>query len=641
MTGMPDDQPLPELGKHNEENLGVVTERAEVEELPSPSPVSANQQPEKPLEQTPYLPGTTEQLKEPSEPTPHLPGTTEQPQEQPTPHQRGTDEPTEEPSEPTPHPPTNPTLDTGEQQKEQTSDETDEPPTLGTDQEPTKHDNPKTEFQDPYHNVCPPDSAGQAFNSNASGELSNSVLVVNGLSSLGARMTFSLAKSTKWEVLSIASSEDRYCGDPLIWYRQDMLREKGVRSIFVDWSQSSAIGDLFKVHRPGHVVIVPPSVGGRGSGYSLNAARWASALHDFVALLETVKTVSPDTRMTLVSVSKSVRNELEVVAPSGKNISLLETLVGAFELTLSTYHTLYQIPFSVLRLKGLYGPWTHNGLSANPVGCFIDDVVGSLHLALSLNSKCVVLDFGACDGESSQHALGMLGQTPTHLTSPAKAREVTETWKIEYESRKRSRIVLTSYFTGHGLRAAANRFQRLQSWLEGITKHRGVEAVVLHDGLGEEFMERCRERYPGLRFELVSLPFDFGRNSGCRQSVLALAKYLEGRADIGSVVVMDVDRSMKTNLFPTMEFLGDWLYSDIDMVEFRDLLAEATSGEHEDSVVLANSLVLGGSRHMVLVALNKMADCLQSSQGAAALKCLMDENFVQRAVMGWPLSITV
>ncbi|CAI8027816.1 hypothetical protein GBAR_LOCUS15836 [Geodia barretti] len=173
MTGMPDDQPLPELGKHNEE-------------LPSPSPVSANQQPEKPLEQTPYLPGTTEQpekpleqtpylpgtteqLKEPSEPTPHLPGTTEQPQEQPTPHQRGTDEPTEEPSEPTPHPPTNPTLDTGEQQKEQTSDETDEPPTLGTDQEPTKHDNPKTEFQDPYHNVCPPDSAGQAFNSNASG----------------------------------------------------------------------------------------------------------------------------------------------------------------------------------------------------------------------------------------------------------------------------------------------------------------------------------------------------------------------------------------------------------------------------------------------------------------------------------------
>ena len=468
------------------------------------------------------------------------------------------------------------------------------------------------------------------------------MFIVNGLSSIGARVANSLARSNQWEVLSIASSQDRLCGDQLIWYRQDMLREAGIRSIFVDWSDASSIGALFEIHRPSHVIIVPPNVGGGGSGYTLNAATWAASLHNFVALLETTKTVSPDTRLTLVSVSKSVGNELEVVVPMGKNISLLETLVGAFELTLSTYHTLYHIPFSVIRLKGVYGPWTNNGLStdsANLVGCFIDDIVATLQLALALHSKCVVLDLGSCGGESSTHALGILGLTHRHLTSPAKARHITDTWKREYESRKGLRLILTSYFTGHGLHAAPNRFQRLRGWLESVTKISGVdEAVVLHNGLRNEFMERCREHYPGLQFESVSLPFDFGRNSSsCRQSVLAFANYLESRANVASVLVTDVDRNIKTGVFPAMELLGDWLYSDLDMIEFRDLLG----GGSGEQVVLTNSLVLGGSRHMVLATLNKMADCLQGSQSAAALNCLLDENFIQHAVMGWPLSITV
>ena len=595
---------------------------------------------EQPTELTPQP--VSEQADEPTPP----PDTSEQPTElTPQPMGEQADEPTPPPD--TSEQPTELTLQSvGEQAEKPTVDQADEPPSPSAciDGESCKEDNQKPATgQYLHHNICPPQSSGEEFTSNTSEKLSNSVLIVNGLSSLGARVAFALAKSTQWEVLSIASSHNRLCGDKLIWYRKDQLREKGICSIFVDWSQSSEIGVLFKARRPSHVIVVPPNVGGGGSEYTLNGANWGAALHDFVTLVETVRTVSPNTRMTLVSVSKSVRNELEVVAAGGKDISLLETLVGAFELTLSTYHTLYQIPFSVVRLRNLHGPWTHDGLnsdSANPEGCFIDDVVAIIHSALSLNSKCVVLDFGSCDHESNQDALEVLGLA--HLTSPAKARAVTESWKSEYLARRRSRLVLTSYFTGHGFHTAPDRFQKLQDWLKSVTRHR-LEAVVLHNGLGDEFMARCNKYYSNLQFESVYLPFDYKRNSSCRQSVIALADYLERRPDVESVVVMDLDRSMKRNVFPLMEAMGDWLYSDLDMMPFYEILAEtpdAESGE-EGSVVLTNSLVVGGSRHMVLAMLNKMADCLRSSQSTAALNCLMDENFVRHSVMGWPLSVSV
>ena len=628
------------------ESEGATTNHEQFQDVTETPATDQSPTDELPPSQYEQSPGTNEQHDErPTEPALQPPATSEEPTPQSTDSGEQAEEPTPPPD--TSEQPTELTLQSlGEQEEESTVDQADEPPSPPAciDGQSCKEDNqePATD-QYLHHNICPPQSLGEEFTSNATEELSNSVLIVNGLSSLGARVAFAIAKSTQWEVLSIASSHDRLCGDKLIWYRKDQLREEGIRSIFVDWSQSSEIGVLFKARRPSHVIVVPPNVGGGGSEYTLNGANWGAALHDFVTLVETVRTVSPNTRMTLVSVSKSVRNELEVVAAGGKDISLLETLVGAFELTLSTYHTLYEIPFSVVRLRNLHGPWTHNGLnsdSANPEGCFIDDVVAIIHSALSLNSKCVVLDFGSCDHESNQDALEVLGLA--HLTSPAKARAVTESWRSEYLARKRSRLVLTSYFTGHGFHTAPDRFQKLQGWLESATRHR-LEAVVLHNGLGDEFMALCNKYYPNLQFESVYLPFDYQRNSSCRQSVIALADYLERRPDVESVVVMDLDRSMKRNVFTVMEAMGDWLYSDLDMMPFYEILAETPDAESREkgSVILTNSLVVGGSRHMVLAMLNKMADCLQSSQSTAALNCLMDENFVQHSVMGWPLSVSV
>ena len=506
--------------------------------------------------------------------------------------------------------------------------------------EPTSSSDTDAAVEALYHNICPPQSAGRVFSSDLTAELSDTVLIMNGLSSLGARVAYILGENTDWDILSVTSAKDRSCGDELLWYRQDKLRESGIPSVFIDWSDSGAAGMLLKGRQPSHVIIIPPGVeGSGGSKYTLDSTMWSVALHDFVALLEAVKTVSPATRLTLVSVSKGVINELEVVPASGKHISLLEALVGAFELSLSTYHTLHHIPFSVLRLKGYYGPWTHGGLlnaeasASVPVGCFIDDVVKIVHSALSLNSKCIVLDYGSCEhGTTHQYALDKLGVDP--MTSPDTGRTLTGEWRNEYLSKKRSKLILTLYFTGDGFHIAANRFKNLQWWLESVSSH-GLEAVVLHNGLDSDFMARSMKQYSRLSFESTSFPYDFGRNSTCTQSMHAFAHYLEHRADIERVIIMDLDKTVKKDVFPSMEAMGDWLYSDIDIVPFRDLLLDT------DSAMLTSSMVLGGSRHLVLATLNKMAVCLERNNGTTALKCVMDRQFVEHAFLGWPLSMAI
>lgn len=490
--------------------------------------------------------------------------------------------------------------------------------------------------------MCPPQSAGKVFSSNSTTELFNSVLVVNGLSSLGARIAHTLGSNTQWEVFSISPTRDRSCGDKLMWYRQDMLRERGIPNSFVDLSDSKEVELLLKVHFPSHVIFVPPSIDG---GYTLNSTMWSAALHDFVALLEAVKNISPASRLTLVSVSKSVKNELQFVQPNGAHMSLLETLVGAFELSLSTHHTLYHIPFTVLRLKKFYGPWTHSGLNATathkdtPVSCYIDDIVRAVQSSLSLHSKCTVLDFGSCEHDATKlYALEKLGMGK--LTSANEGRKLTEEWRNGYNSKKDRNLILTSYFTSNGFHhsAAANRFKNLQSWLESVNSHK-LYAVVLHNGLDNEFITRAREQYPRLSFELVSLPYKLGKNSTCTQSVQEFANYLEYTTGIDGVIIMDVHKTVKRNVFPTMKALGDWLYSDVDIVLFRDIVGPAIT--HNDSTTAASSMVLGGSRHLVLATLNRMAQCLENNSGIAALQCTMDTQFIQHSFMGWPLSVAI
>lgn len=502
-----------------------------------------------------------------------------------------------------------------------------------SDHQPSKDE----EFEALYHNVCPPQSAGRE-STTATTLSDNSVFIVNGLSSLGARVAYALG--TKWNVLSIASTKDRMSTNQLMWYRLDMLKERGISNVFVDWSDSHGVMSLLRTRTPNHVIIIPPGIDGTLVN-DLDSTVWADALHDFVALLEAVKTITPTTRLTVVSTSKSVKNELEVVAPSGKHSSLLETLVGAFDLSMSTYHTLYHIPFSVLRFNGFYGPWiyyesdleSHNKLdsSIEPyTGCYIDDIVGIMYSALSLRPQCIVLDYGLCDGSyTSQYALNKVAIT--ELADPDKGGALTEAWRSEYENRKREKFVLTSYFTGRRSSINPNRFRNLQTWLQSVMNH-GLDAVVLHDGLNTDFITRAKKHYPRLSFELISLPYDFGENS--TQTIRAFSRYLENQRDVDRVIIMDLDKTLTRNVFPAMEYLGDWLYSDLDIMSFYDMISRSQNGSN---ALITNSMVVGGSKHIVLATLNRMVSCLDS-QG---FQCLMNEHFVQHAFLGWPLSTSI
>ena len=500
-----------------------------------------------------------------------------------------------------------------------------------------------------YCNVCPLQSASAVVREST--DLSPTVIIVNGLTSLGAEFAQKLS-TTEWKVLSVASINERYCGDELMWTHHDRLRASGMNTLFIDLSNDSAIVSLLQQEHPKHIVYIPPDLDGHSSWCPLDASKWASNLHRFVALLEAVRTVSPTTRLTLASVSKSRKNELDMVRPSDRHMELLESLVGAFELSLSTYHTLYHIPFSVLRLKGFSGPWTRSGLNAMshhtqdiPMGCYVDDVVQAFHNSLLLHSMCVVLDLGPCQHiDNEYHAYAWSKLNIHQLTTVGQGMQLTKEWQVSYRDRKatKGQLILTSYFTGDGFHKAPNKYKNLLKWVESIS-NLGLSAVVLHNGLDQEFVLRATNLYSKLSFKSVTLPAHAGHGS-CMPTVQAFADYLENHDELQRVVVMDLTKTVEQEPFPIMELLGDWIYSDLDLIPFRDVLSPAQNGAQSESSSLSSGMVVGGNRHIVLATLNKMAKCLtgeRTEPQVSTLQCVMDEEFVRHAFLGFPFSTSI
>lgn len=519
------------------------------------------------------------------------------------------------------------------------------PSFLGTAQPPSEQD-----VVSLYFNVCPPQSAS-ALVSGSTVFLSPTVVIVNGLTSLGAELAQKLSRS-EWKVLSVVSVNERYCGDKLMWTQYDRLRASGVNTLFIDLSNNSAIVSLLQQEHPKHIVYIPPNLDGQSSRCSLDASKWAANLHSFVALLEAVRTESPTTRLTLASVSKSRKNELDMVRPSDRHMELLESLVGAFELSLSTYHTLYHIPFSVVRLRSFYGPWTRSGLEAMshhaqdvPLGCYVDDVVQAFHNSLLLHSMCVVLDLGPCEHSDNEYHTYAWRKLNVHqLTTVGKGRQLTKAWLDSYRDRKatKGQLILTSYFVGDGFHKAPNKYKNLQKWVESIS-HLGLSAVVLHNGLDEEFILRATKLDSKLTFKSVTLPAQAGHSS-CKSTVQAFADYLESHDELQRVVVMDLTKTVEQEPFPIMELLGNWVYSDLDLTPFREIPSLAQDSAQSESISLSGGMVIGGDRHIVLATLNKMAKCFLEEGTEAhvsALQCVMDKEFVRHAFLGFPFSTSI
>ena len=499
----------------------------------------------------------------------------------------------------------------------------------------------KQDVQAMYFNICPSQSATALTSDDDThnGSLPKPVMIVNGLSSLGTRVAYKLHEAG-WNILSVASAGDKLHSDELMWFRQDRLREIGVPVIFLDWSKSDDIELLLHYQQPCHIVYIPPGIDHNPDPHPFvrNSTMWATGLHNFVALLEAVRIESPTTRVTLASSSKSVKNELEVVLPGESRIKLFESLVGAFELTLSTYHMLYQIPFSILRLQSMYGPWMHPLATADAEkgspSCYIDDVVEALCNMLRSKSKCLVLDIGSCQDTNEYHKFALEKLGLSEPTAFSLGKNQTNKWQKLYRSNRKGhrKVILAPYFTHDTFYRAPNRFAYLQKWLTSITGH-GLEAVVLYNGLDEKFITRVKKQYPRLSFISISQPRDLNRNNTYVWFLRAVVSYLENHANIQQIIVTNISAVVHRDPFPVMEVLGDWLYVNFDLTHFYcGLSLEECQFDFERSA-LSDLVVVGGSRHTVLASMNKMVTCFAGETDVSVWQCVTDKQFVHHSFL--------
>ena len=443
------------------------------------------------------------------------------------------------------------------------------------------------------------------------------VIVIGALSFLGSRIVSELI-AQGLRVHALVHVEDtgiEWEAKHLIWYRRDQLQQLGVFVDTVDFSnqtqmESKVMGVLSKSVSV-QIVYVPTLVTDKMYG-GFDSLRMSNQVEEFVNLLELLRQVETCTRILLVS---DFTSPYFRVTSHDMHMSVHSAWVDAFELMLSTYHSLYSIPITVVRTHGVYGPWSGAALQLHKhvtelntddsntttvvqskyglnLCWYISDITKSLIRALALNTDCAVLDLGGCKVQdftengrqhstivySSTHetkrSWTTLGVLKVELHTKAKGIMRTLIWAKAYTSTHSSKqdklkIVFTSYFTTmvdaqRGKYKQPNRFAYMANWYKSI-KRLSLTAVIFHDGLQPDFQHKLTQYNPGVSFEYEHSLHQRSTNDA---RFYAYLHYLEKHPEIDQVLLTDIsDVEFQMDPFVLMDTLGDWLYigTDIDI----------------------------------------------------------------------------
>ena len=394
-------------------------------------------------------------------------------------------------------------------------------------------------------------------------------------------------------------------------------------------------------------------------------------LKEFVMILEFLRQTSPCTKVVLVTGSPIMSHDNHMT-PHQSHMTVQQTWMRTFELTLSTYHSLYQLPITVFRVGGVHGPWSRIALKlanyANEQGhtpsatqllpklCwYVGDVTESIVGALNVQTDCSVMDLGNCNPPQNQ-TISTIGELFDANSEHVRTEEVKQSWQIlnitspltpretvrkslrwarSYESDKRRRheeknVVFTSYFTSvedsqRNRRIKPNRFQYMMDWVLSV-KDLQMEAVVFHDSLEAGFQHRVTQFYSNISFEYVESLQNRSTNDARFYTYL---RYLEHHPDIHKVLMTDIsDVRFQFKPFELMYLLGDWLYvgTDIDIFPTMKTMqwiherlrgcfgnwsvdrGDLSSLMELDTVY--NAGTIGGSRHVVMAALTRIVEYL-------------------------------
>ena len=457
---------------------------------------------------------------------------------------------------------------------------------------------------------------------------SNKIVVVGALSFLGSRFVSCLLSlpNNANDVIAVAQDGDIIASNSLLWYRKDQLLEHhGVVVKFTNFSNltqlhHTVLGDGSKKVNPSMLVYIAPGVATEeeeygGDGVNTNNVK-SVHLKEFVMILELLRQVSPCTKVVLVTESALPSYDSHMTLDSG-HVTIKQVWMRTFELTLSTYHNLYQLPITVFRVGGTHGPWGHTAIELHhhlqneegvslsakeqarfaPRLCwYIEDVLDTLLTAMGMHVErgCTVFDIGGCTLSQNSNLSNEKSESKFAVNlEHVRTKVVQETWKIlnissplsiekatkkslswaksylKQKTDKKSNVVFTSYFTStedsqRNRRIKPNKFQYMKDWVLSL-KGLGMEAVIFHDSLDAGFQHRLSQFYSNISFEFV--PSLRHRSTNDARFYVYL-DYLEHHPNIDRVLLTDVsDVRFQFNPFELMSLLGDWLYigTDIDI----------------------------------------------------------------------------
>ena len=494
------------------------------------------------------------------------------------------------------------------------------------------------------------------------------VLIIGALSFLGARAAAHLVGSG-WNVLG-ASHDSDITTDELVWYRKEQLINTGVHVQLLNFSDQTQVVQLLTEHRPAHLLYIPPGID-RHKDYYPDYVMWTRYLKEFVVLLETLKTISPCTRLVLASLSRPPSPGH--VTSHDSHMTALQAWVKSYELTVSTYHHLYGLPITILRTGGVYGPWSDTALELHSSGehthmCwYIGDVVKAFQSVLQLETDCDVLDLGDCQATNhvNQYTWNLLNITEVHSSEAGNRK--TLSWARSYLQQKAMvkglDVMFTSYFTTtedsqRNRKKASNRFEYMMEWFLTVRKL-NLKAVIFHDGLDAKFRHRVIQHYRGISFQYVPSLQNRSTNDARFYSYLT---YLENHPEISRLFLTDIsDVRFQMNPFELTSVLGDWLYigTDIDIFPSMKTMPwiherlpncfgnySAVKGDLRSVMELDtvyNAGVIGGTRHTVLAALHRIVEYLDATPphlncNMPAVNYAIHRHFYDSVFTGFPLT---
>ena len=384
------------------------------------------------------------------------------------------------------------------------------------------------------------------------------------------------------------------------------------------------------------------------------------------ALLESMKVQMPSPHLTLILEDNEDDKPFVFPEYNGYPNIFKSVITKVQELIVYLYSDLHGLRVTNIKLPA------NINYSKRDTSGYVTDITNVIMYSMSKQAFCDTVRVRMNDnpvrqrqtyiGRRSSNQTGRLsvdGSVHDKLTGNMTAYNSSAVSRRFVQDSRNGEFVFTTYFTSkmdpqRWTFTKANDFRYMSAWYDSLI-NQGLQAVIFHDGLSQEFMDLIE---PQVFLKKVLL----GDHSMNDERFLHYMRYIESRPNIKRVLLTDIsDVVFLRNPFDLMRLLGDRLYIG------EDRLISPTVGsngwlqnklikcygldfdEHGDTKSLSkfsvvyNAGVIGGPRNVVLRFLRKLTTVLNTSPtnkncNMAAVNYIAHKYFDDIVFSGFPLT---